>query len=300
MPIDLPHKEKLMRQATQASLAVAVGLLVLKLGAWHLTGSVAMLASATDSVLDALASAVAMLAVHWSLQPADREHRFGHGKLEPLAGLAQSALVLTSAVGLLVSAIQRLIAPTPVVQGAVGLAVMAVATVATVLLMRFQRKVIAATDSTAISADALHYASDLAMNAAVALALLGAWGLGWLWLDPVLGLVAAVLIGRSAMQIGWDSVQLLMDRELPEPVRDRIVQIVMAHHGVLGLHDLRTRRVGLHNHIQFHLEMDGHTPLSNAHAVGQAIEDAVCRAFPGSEVLVHFDPHGIEERPGPP
>lgn len=300
MTVNLHDKQRQMRRATQVSFGVAVALLTVKLVAWQVTASVAMLASATDSVLDALASAVAMLAVHWSLQPADREHRFGHGKLEPLAGLAQATLVAASAAGLLVSALQRLVKPEPVVHGAVGLLVMAVATVATALLIRYQRQVVATTDSTAIAADALHYATDLAMNGAVALALLGAWGFGWLWLDPVLGLVAAVLIGRSAAQIGWEAVQLLMDRELPDAVRDHIVRIARAHPRVQGVHDLRTRRVGLHNHIQFHLEMDGQTPLVDAHATGQAIEDEVCAAYPGSEVLVHFDPHGTQERPAPP
>lgn len=300
MTVHLPEKQRLMRRATQASLAVAVGLLVTKLVAWRLTDSVAMLASATDSVLDALASGVAMMAVHWSLQPADQEHRFGHGKLEPLAGLLQSALVLASSAALLVSAISRLMAPTPVQQGVVGLAVLGIATVATLMLVRFQRKVIAATDSTAISADALHYGTDLAMNAAVAIALVGAWGFGWLWLDPVLGLVASVLIGRSAAQIGWDSIQLLMDRELPDEDRARIAAIVREHSDVHGLHDLRTRRVGLHNHIQFHLEMDGKMPLERAHAIGQSVEEQVLRAFPGSEVLVHFDPETDENEPAAP
>ncbi len=294
----LAAKQHLMRRATQASLAVATGLLVTKLAAWHLTDSVAMLASAADSTLDALASAVAMLAVHWSLQPADEEHRFGHGKLEPLAGLLQAVLVLASAVGLLVSAFQRLLAPRPVEQGALGLAVMAVATVATLLLMRFQKKVILATDSTAISADSLHYGTDLAMNGAVAIALVGAWGFGWLWLDPLLGLATAVLIGRSATQIAWSSIQLLMDRELSNDDRQRIIAIVKSHSEVLGMHDLRTRRIGLHSHIQFHLELDGESTLREAHAIGQAVEDEVRAAFADSEVLVHFDPqHDPDEPP---
>lgn len=293
----LAVKQQLMRRATQASLAVAVGLLCTKLAAWQLTDSVAMLASAADSTLDALASGVAMLAVHWSLQPADEEHRFGHGKLEPLAGLAQAALVLASALGLLVSAVQRLLSPRPVEQGAVGLAVMAVATVATLALMRFQKKVILATDSTAISADSLHYGTDLAMNGAVAVALVGAWGFGWLWLDPLLGLVTAVLIGRSATQIAWSSIQLLMDRELGDDDRQRIIAIVKAHPEALGLHDLRTRRIGLHSHIQFHLELDGDISLREAHAIGQAVEDEVRAAFNDAEVLVHFDPQNDPDEP---
>lgn len=279
-----------MRRATRASLAVALSLLGLKVGAWHVTGSVAMLASAVDSLLDGLASFVALLAVHASLEPPDDEHRFGHGKLEPLAALAQSLLVLASALGLVKSAIERLAHPQAVEQGALGLAVLAVSSVATLWLVRFQRKVVAATESTAVAADALHYATDLALNAAVALALVGSWGLGWLWLDPALGLVAAVLVGKSALQIGWDAVQLLMDRELPDADREKILTILRAHPEVHGVHDLRTRRSGLHKYVQFHLEMDGELPLKLAYVVGKQVEAEVMTALPGAEVIVRFDP----------
>lgn len=285
----LADQQRMMRTATRASLAVASGLLLLKVVAWRYTGSVAMLASATDSLLDALASTVAMLAVHWSLEPADAEHRFGHGKLEPLAGLVQALLVLASAVLLLRSAIGRFVSPRAVEQGPLGLAVMAVASMATLALVRYQRHVVRHTGSTAVSADALHYGTDLVMNLAVAVAVAGAWGMGWLWLDPLLGVVVAVLVGRSAVQIGWEAIQLLMDRELPEHERNRIAEVVLRHPEVLGLHDLRTRRSGLHHFVQFHLELDGDLLLRDAHRIGQEVEAEVAALYPGAEVLVHFD-----------
>jgi ferrous-iron efflux pump FieF len=292
----LDRQQQLMRMATRASLAVAVVLLGLKVAAWQWTGSVAMLASATDSLLDALASTVAMLAVHWSLEPADAEHRFGHGKLEPLAGLVQAILVLVSAVVLLQSSVARFVAPRPVDQGALGLVVMAIASAATLALVRYQAHVVRQTGSTAVSADALHYGTDLLMNLAVAVALVGAWGFGWLWLDPLLGLVVAVLVGRSAAQIGWDAIQLLMDRELPEDDRRRITEVVCRHPEVLGLHDLRTRRSGLHRFVQFHLELDGDLLLRDAHRIGQEVEAEVAALYPGAEVLVHFDTADDEPR----
>jgi ferrous-iron efflux pump FieF len=292
----LDRQQQLMRMATRASLAVAVVLLGLKVAAWQWTGSVAMLASATDSLLDALASTVAMLAVHWSLEPADAEHRFGHGKLEPLAGLVQAILVLVSAVVLLQSSVARFVAPRPVDQGALGLVVMAIASAATLALVRYQAHVVRQTGSTTVSTDALHYGTDLLMNLAVAVALVGAWGFGWLWLDPLLGLVVAVLVGRSAAQIGWDAIQLLMDRELPEDDRRRITEVVCRHPEVLGLHDLRTRRSGLHRFVQFHLELDGDLLLRDAHRIGQEVEAEVAALYPGAEVLVHFDTADDEPR----
>lgn len=287
---ELANSHRMMGLATRASLGVAAVLLTLKVFAWLSGGSVAMLASAVDSGLDALASGVTLIVVRWSLAPADHEHRFGHGKLEPLAGLVQAALVLTSAAALLRAAIDRLTHPAPVAAGWLGLGVMAVASVATVVLLRYQRQVVAQTGSTAIRGDSLHYATDLAMNAAVAVSIAASWGLGWLWVDPVLGLVVAVLAGRSAAGIGWEAVQLLIDRELPEEDRKHIAEIIKRHPEILGVHDLRTRRSGLQRFVQFHLEFPADISLRDAHRIGDEIENEVCHLVVGAEVIVHFDP----------
>lgn len=287
---ELQRHHQLMARATRASLAVAVVLLLLKVFAWLTSDAVAMLASAVDSGLDALASGVTLVVVRWSLEPADHEHRFGHGKLEPLAGLAQGALVLTSAVALMRAAIDRVAHPAPVQAGWLGLGVMAVASAATVALLCYQKKVVEQTGSTAIRGDSLHYATDLAMNAAVAVAMIASWGLGWLWVDPLLGLVVAVLAGRSALQIVWEAIQLLIDRELPEADRKHILETAHRHPEVLGIHDLRTRRSGLKRFVQFHLELPGDLSLREAHRIGDELEREVCALLSGAEVIVHFDP----------
>ena len=222
-------QQLMMRKATRASLAVAVSLIAQKAGAWWWTDAVSMLASLLDSTTDALASGVTLVAVHASLEPADEEHRFGHGKQEPLAGLAQSVLVLGSAIWLAVSAVQRLRNPQPISMGIVGIAVMLIASAATLFLVRYQRKVSAATRSTAVNADRLHYESDLLMNAVVIISLAASSWLGWQILDPLLGMCVAVLVARSAWQIAWDSVQLLMDREFPDSERHVLVEAVLAH-----------------------------------------------------------------------
>ncbi len=294
---ELANSHRMMGLATRASLGMALVLLALKLYAWVSSGSVAMLASAVDSGLDALASGVTLVVVRWSLAPADHEHRFGHGKLEPLAGLIQAALVLTSAVALLRTAVHRLTHPAPVEAGWLGLAVMALASVATVLLLRYQRKVVAHTGSTAIRGDSLHYATDLAMNAAVAISIVASWALGWLWLDPVLGLVVAVLAGRSAAGIGWEATQLLIDRELPDADRSHIAEIIGRHPEILGVHDLRTRRSGLQRFVQFHLEFPADISLRDAHRIGHEIESEVCKLVAGAEVIVHFDPMPDHDAP---
>ncbi len=285
-------QQLMMRKATRASLTVAVSLIAIKAAAWWWTDAVSMLASLLDSTTDALASGVTLVAVHASLEPADEEHRFGHGKLEPLAGLAQSVLVLCSAIWLAVSAVQRLRNPQPITMGVVGIAVMLIASAATLFLVRYQRRVSAATRSTAVNADRLHYESDLLMNAVVIVSLAASSWLGWQMLDPLLGMCVAVLVARSAWQIAWDSVQLLMDREFPDSERHVLVEAVLAHPEVRGIHDLRTRRSGTLAFVQFHIELDAEMSLRRAHVVTDAIEAALREAYPHAEILIHVDPEG--------
>ncbi|MEX0759053.1 MAG: cation diffusion facilitator family transporter, partial [Tistlia sp.] len=226
---------RLMRWATYASSGTALLLIALKLVAWGLTDSVALLSSLVDSLLDGMASLVMLLAVRQSLVPADREHRFGHGKAEPLAALAQAGLITGSALFLLVEAGRRLFDPEPISHGELGVAVMLVSLVATFALTRFQKYVVARTGSVAIRADALHYLSDLMMNAAVILALVLTSRYGLTYADPLLALAIDAYILRSAFGIGLDAYNMLMDRELPDEERQRIIELVRRHSEVLGV-----------------------------------------------------------------
>ncbi len=285
----------LMRQATYASIAVAALLILAKAVAWGMTGSVAVLSSLLDSLLDAVASAVNLFAIHHALTPADREHRFGHGKAEPLAGLAQAAFITGSAVLLLIQAAQRLRAPPPITDGEVGIAVMLFSIVATFGLIAYQRRVVRATGSVAIGADRLHYAGDLLMNLSVIAALvLSAW-FDVRYADPIFGIAVAAYIVVSALRIGRQSLDLLMDRELPDDQRARIREIVLKHPEVKSLHDLRTRSSGLDIFIQLHIELDAEMSLIRAHQVSDAVEADILAAFPNAEVMIHQDPEGVEE-----
>jgi ferrous-iron efflux pump FieF len=287
--------DRLLRRATYASVAAAVLLILVKLAVWILTGSVSILASLLDSLLDAAASLVNLLAVRHALMPPDREHRFGHGKAEPLAGLAQAAFIAGSAVLLLVEAIKRLGAPQPVEHSGIGIAVMAVSMAVSLALVLFQRHVIARTNSTAIRADSLHYAGDILVNGGVIVALVLA---GWLDLpiiDPVFGGLVAFYIVYSAWQIARLSFDMLMDHELPDDERARIRTICLAQPGVQSMHDLRTRAAGPDRFIQLHVEMDGAMTLTEAHQISEALELRLKAAYPGAEVIIHQDPAGIVE-----
>ena len=294
-PPDAAARARLIRRAARASLAVAAVLIAVKFAAWLATGSVAVLSSLVDSALDAIASAVNFIALRHALQPADREHRFGHGKAEAIAGLAQSAFVAGSALFLTVESVSRLIRPQEIAYGGAGIAAMLLSMVLTFALVRFQSFVVARTGSTAIGADSLHYRADLLVNAAIVGALAAATWLDTSPIDPLVALLVAGYILRSAWAIMRTALDGLMDRELPDADRARIVAIVRSHPEVRGVHDLRTRRAGIQPFVQLHLELDGSMTLLEAHAVSDRVEAAIVAAFPGAEVIVHQDPEGIAE-----
>jgi ferrous-iron efflux pump FieF len=280
----------LMRRAAIASISVALLLTLVKAAAYLFSNSVAMLASMADSGLDLLASAANYVAIRQALTPADREHRFGHGKAEPLAGLAQSAFVCASALFLAVQSVGRLAAPQPVAHSTEALAVMLVSILATIALLFYQQRAIAASRSTAIRADRAHYVGDLAGNFAVIAAILLSGWFGWLWADPLFALGVAGLLLASAWHVGRDSLDQLMDRELPDAERAKIARIVLGHPAVKDVHDLKTRMAGLSTFIQAHIVLDGSLSLRAAHAVTEAVEHALLHAYPGAQVIIHQDP----------
>ncbi len=294
---DPAQAARLLRWATYASVATASLLIAGKLVAALLTGSISVLASLVDSMMDVAASIINLLAVHYSLQPPDRDHRFGHGKAEPLAGLVQAAFIAGSAVFLILNAVDRLLHPKPLTDEWVGVGVLLFAIVATLALLAFQHHVIRRTQSTAIRADALHYATDLLTNGATIVAL-GLTMLGWPLTDPVFAIGIALYIVYSASQIGYESIQLLMDHELPPEVHSRIKTIARAHPQVRGIHELRTRRSGQTYFVQMHLMLDDQLPLVEAHRVADETEAAILAAFPNADVLIHEDP--ASEPPPPP
>lgn len=297
-PTDFAAQARLMRLATYASVSVATVLIGFKFGAWVLTDSVSMLSTLVDSVLDALASLVNLYAVNRALQPPDREHRFGHGKAEPLAGVGQSTFIAGSSLFLTFEAVRRLFDPQLVERTTLGVGVMVVSIVATLALVTFQRHVIKRTKSVAISADSLHYKGDLLVNVSVIVALVLAGQFGFTLADPLFAFGIAGYILWTAWHIFRDALNQLMDKEFAVGDRDRIKEIALAHPEVMAIHDLRTRSSGRDTFIQLHLEMHGAMTLLRAHDVADRVELELMAAFPEAEVLIHQDPFGLEEPPG--
>ena len=287
---------RLMRFATYASVTVASVLIVAKLGAWLATESVSLLASLVDSLLDVGASLVNLFAVRHALQPADREHRFGHGKAEALAGLAQAAFIGGSGVFLILEAIDRFINPREVVNSEIGIAVMVLALVLTGGLVLFQSYVVKKTGSIAIAADALHYRVDILVNVAVIISLFVASFGGVPYADPLFAIAIVLYMGFGSWRIAATSIDDLMDREFPDEDRIRIREIALQHPRVRDVHDMRTRSSGPYSFIQIHLEMDKTLTLIEAHEISDDVMYNVEKEFPKAEVLIHQDPEGVEER----
>lgn len=284
--------DQLLRLATSASVATALILIFAKLIAWGLSGAVSIMASLVDSMMDGLASIINLIAVRFSLTPADAEHRFGHGKAESLAALGQATFIAGSAVFLVLHAVERLVNPVPLERVGIGIAVIVFATVVTLLLLALQRYVIRETKSTAIKADSLHYTGDVLANLSVIAALFLS-GLGWTRIDAVLGILIAGYVSYSAWGIGNDAVQMLMDRELPEEVQERLCEIANAHQRVHGVHEMRTRQSGRDYFIQMHLELDNDLLLVEAHEIGDAVEASIRAEYPNADVLIHHDPVSV-------
>lgn len=289
------YEAHLVRYATYASVSVAAVLIGIKLGAWLITDSVSLQATLIDSLLDAAASMINLFAVRRAQRPATESFRFGHGKAEAIAALGQSMFIAASAVWLLYEATHRIVNPHAIAEAHIGVSVMVVAMALTAGLIGFQTYVVKRTGSSAIKADSIHYRSDFLINGGVILSLLGGTLFGWSWLDPVSGTLIAGYIIYTAWTIAHDAFSILMDKELSEDVRDRIIKIAEAHPEARGVHELRTRSSGLHNFIQFHLELDDEMTLIRSHEVSDEVEALILQEFPQSEVIIHQDPKGFYE-----
>jgi ferrous-iron efflux pump FieF len=298
--IEGPRGARLRTRATHASVAVAAVLIAAKFAAWVGTGSVAVLSSLVDSLLDAVAAVVTLFAVRQSLMPADREHRFGHGKAEPLATLGQSAFILGGAALLMAEAVRRVIWPVRVDNPPAGIAVMLFSIVLAGGLVFYQRRVVRRTGSLAITADELHYRGDLIVNGSVLLALVLDGLFDVPILDPLFGAGIGLWIAYSAARVARLSLTQLMDHELPDAERAKIRKIAESHAEVAAVHDLRTRAAGPTAFIQLHLEMDGAMNLMGAHRIADAVEAELRNAYPHAEIIIHQDPAGLEEPPSFP
>ena len=293
---------RLRTRATYASVAVSLVLVGIKFVAWLVTGSVALLSSLVDlAARRRCLDLINLFAVRHAVEPADREHRFGHGKAEPLAALGQSAFLAGGAVLLLFEAVSRVVSPAPVSHAMLGIVVMAVSILLDGVLVLYQRYVLARTASLAIGADELHFRSDLIVNGAVIAALLIDEFVDIPSLDAVFGGAVGLWIIYSSTRLLQNSLSQLMDREMPDADRAKIRAIAEALPEISAVHDLRTRLAGPTAFIQLHLEMDGGMRLLHAHEISDEVEARLRAAFPNAEIIISpRDPRRRGDGPGLP
>ena len=290
------ERASLTARAALASIGMALFLIVLKTWAAIHTSSMAMLGSLADSSLDLLASLVVLAGVRVAAQPADTNHRFGHGKAEALAALVQVILISLSALFIGYRSIERLISGARTQDAELGIGVSLVAIVFTLALITYQRHVVKRTGSVAISTDRLHYASDLMLNGSVIVALALDQFAGLTGADAVFGLLIALWLLYGAWTSSSHALDQLMDREWPEELRQRFLEAAMEYPELAGLHDLRTRTSGTHHFAQFHVWVPGDWTISEAHDRLDRVEEELQKRFPATEILMHVDPEGHTDR----
>lgn len=294
------NRASLTRSAAYASISVALFLVGLKLWATLRTGSTAMLGSLADTALDLVASIATLIGVWIAAQPADEDHRFGHGKAESLSAMFQIILIALSAAGIGFRAITHLIEGQATSGMEEGIAVSVIAIAATLGLLAWQSYVIRRTSSVAIRTDHLHYQSDLLLNLAVIAALVLDQMMGFSKADPLFGLAIAGWLLWGAWRAAGEAIDNLMDREWPEEKRARLVEIAARHPQLESLHDLRTRSTGTHDFVQFHVDLPGHMTVEAAHDIIERVEADLMAEFPQMELLIHIDPEGHVDEPGNP
>ncbi len=288
---------RLLRVAAWVPLLVTIFLIAIKAWVWFLTDSVSILGSLIDSMFDGVAALTTLVTITYALVPADREHRFGHGKMEALGALAQAAFVAGATGVLLFEIADHLLDPQPVRAYKAGIAVMLVSIVTTLGLVGFMHIAAKRSGSIGISAASLHFKGDLLLNSAVIAALVLNATFGWIYADPVFGIGIVVYLAWNSYAIARLAINMLMDRELPDTDRDAIRRIALEHAHVDDVHDLRTRRSGQVTFVQMHLEMNGEMSLLQAHRTADEVEDAIMAVFPGAEIIIHQDPTGLETAP---
>jgi cation diffusion facilitator family transporter len=282
------------RKARAAALSVAsnCGLIVAKLVAGLVTGSVAILSDAIQSTIDLIASVITLVSVRKAAAPADADHRYGHEKVEDLSAAVEAMLLLVGALVIAVQAVRRLISGGSIGALGVGIAIVAAAAVVNMLVATRLGRVARETGSTALAADGAHLRTDALVSVGVLVALVLSGLTGADWIDPVVGLLVAAVIAVTAIRILIGSGRRLVDESLPddEMVIVRTVVESFVHDAVAGFHDLRARHSGASHQVDLHLQFRAGTSLEDAHAISHELRDAVVEQLPNTTVLIHLEP----------
>lgn len=281
--------------AVKLSLAVVIGLIVLKVVVAVITGSISISAQAVDSFLDFFAIVVTFFAVRIATLPADEEHPFGHGKMEGIAAIVQAMLILAAGGLIIYSAVQRIITGTTVALTEAGIGVMLVSIIVSVFLSRHLLKVSRATDSIALESIARNIAADVYSAAGVLVAMTAIHFTELSILDPIIALGVALLILKAAYGVMKKSFGELVDVRLPQEEEAILASCIREHTSQLvGFHEVRTRKAGSERFIDLHLMLPKNASVAEAHQMCDHLEEDIQDRLPNSSVTIHVEPCGVE------
>lgn len=296
---DQPQNVKIkIRSAVFAgytAIFIVMILIVIKGYAYYESGAVSILSSLIDSVLDSLVSIMALSSIYYARRPADADHRWGHGKMEAVSALFQSAIIVGGGAFLVFEALDRIVHPVVITHHMIGVYVMGVSIVLSGLLVFIQRRALQQSNSLAVEADSVHYGSDILVNIGTLIVLAASFYGAPAWLDGVFAMGVAGFMVYMARGIAVKSLDMLLDRELSDDDRARIIKVIESHEGVAGWHDLRTHRNGADYVMSFDIEVDPEMTLWSAHEIAKDLEGGILKLYPAAEVLIHIDPEGYTE-----
>jgi len=282
-----------------ASLSIAsnTSLIILKVIAGIMSGSVSIISEAIHSMMDLLAAIIAFFSVRVSGNPPDKEHPYGHGKFENISGVTEALLIFAAAVWIIYEAVKKIITRSPIEEVPIGIGVMAISAIVNLIVSRNLYKVAKETDSIALEADALHLKTDVYTSVGVAAGLSVIWIIELFFhktvtiIDPIVAIFVALLILKESFHLLKSAYKPLIDTALPENEVIRINEIIgECLSEEMSFHRVRTRKSGFIRHVDFHLDLPGNTSLRDAHSLCDTIEEKIKNAYPYIEVEIHTEP----------
>ena len=289
MTINSEH-HSLNIKAILFSISISLILIVAKIYGWIITDSVSLLSSLLDSGLDIIISILNISAIIYASKPADDDHKFGHRAIEDIVGLVQATFIASSSLFLIYEAINHFLHPTDITNNITGINIILFSTFGTLAIILYQRHIAKKTKSIIVETDLLHYMSDFLLNIAVMVSLYITINPSLRFVDPIIAILIAIVIFRSALKIGFRAFNNLMDHELPEYEHQKIVKIINNHPGIISFHELKTRRSGHKKFIQLHIEIDENLNLKDGHEIADSLEQALALSDDDSEIIIHIDP----------
>ena len=290
-------EDKAMKKQNAAFLSILSNsfLIIFKIVAGLLMGSISVISEAAHSGIDLIASIVAFFSIKKAVEPADREHPYGHGKYENISGFFEAMIIFFAAAMIIYEAVKKLFHPIEMVKLDWGIGVMLISVIVNIIISRLLFKTSKKTGSIALEADAMHLNIDVLTSLSVMTGLAIIKFTHWIILDPIIAIAVALMICKASVDLTKRSVKDLLDERLPDDEEKTIQRLLDSYPDVIGYHKLRTRRSGNQREIDIHITMEKDSSLEKVHDLCNTIEHEIKRALPGTTITIHAEPqHAVD------